>query len=84
VPDDENLLPEFKAYVGKSIKVLFDDLLTVKFRNAVAHFLTEEGALLISSAAAVEKYAGVALLGDLCARILIAAHERLLAQLPQT
>jgi Methylamine utilization protein MauJ len=83
VPDNEDLAPEFKLYVGKSIKVLFDNVLTGKFRHAVAHFTTEEGALHISSAMALDKYASVALIADLCARQLIASHERLLTKLLQ-
>jgi hypothetical protein len=83
VPDDEHLAPDLKPYVGKSIKVLFDDVLTVRFRNAVAHFMTEEGVLHISSPGALDRYASVAFVTDLCARQLIASHERLLAQLLQ-
>jgi hypothetical protein len=83
VPNDEHLAPEIRQYVGKSINHLFDEFLTERFRNAIAHFTTEKGALDISSPVALEMYAGVALVADLCARELIRGHEKLLAQLPR-
>lgn len=81
VPDDHNLAPELKPHVGKPMKAFFDNVLTGRFRRAVAHFVTDDGILQTSSVADLNTYSGVALITDLCARLLIASHERLLAQL---
>jgi len=80
VPDDEHLAPELRQHVGKPMKAFFDNVLTGTFRDAVAHFVTDDGILRTSSATDLYAYAGVALVADLCARRLIANHERLLAQ----
>jgi 2-hydroxychromene-2-carboxylate isomerase len=83
VPNDEHLAAELRAYVGTSMKAFFDQVLTARFRNAVAHFVTDDGIVLqMSSAAGLSAYASLALITDLCARELVASHERLLAQLP--
>ena len=63
------------------MKGFFDNVLRKKFRDAVAHFVTEDGVLQISSAGYLQNYDAVAFIADLCARGLIASHERLLAQL---
>lgn len=81
VPDEENLSPEFKQYVGKPMQAFFDDVLTANFRDAVAHFLTEDGVLQVSSPETISVYGELALITDLCARTVILSHERLLAQL---
>lgn len=83
VPDDEQLHADLKQYVGKPMKAFFDNVLTDKFRNAMAHFMTDDGSVLqISAPVEIYTYASLALITDLCARQLIAAHERLLVQLP--
>lgn len=83
VPDNEQLSSELRQYAGKPMKPFFDNVLTSKFRNAMAHFVTEDGSVLqISSPAEIYIYSNLALITDLCARRLIANHERLLAQLP--
>jgi hypothetical protein len=81
VPDSEDLSADLKPYIGKPMKAFFDNVLTDKHRNAVAHFVTNDGALHVSSAGEFYEYAGLALITDLCARALIARHEELLAQL---
>ena len=82
VPDINFDLPlEIRRYVGGPMKVFFDKFLTSRYRNAVAHFQTDSGVLHVSSPAEVYAYANLALVTDLCARALIAAHQRLLAQL---
>lgn len=81
VPDDENLAPELKPYAGKPMKAFFDNVLTGRFRHAVAHFVTDDGILQTSSATDLSTYSGVSLVTDLCARQLIASHEQLLVQL---
>src|SRR6185369_17266433 len=50
VPDDANLANDLKEYVGKSMQAFFDSFLTVNFRNAVAHFVSDVGTLDVSSA----------------------------------
>jgi hypothetical protein len=85
VPDDEHLHFELKQYAGKSMKAFFDDILTSKFRNAMAHFMTDDGGVLqISDPSEINTYASLALITDLCARQLIAVHERLLEKLPSS
>jgi hypothetical protein len=80
VPDDEHLPVELRPYVGKPMKAFFDNFLTGKFRNAVAHFMTDEGGILqVSSPAELDTYASLALITDLCSRQLIVSHEQLLA-----
>lgn len=81
VPDNNDLSAEIRAYAGKPIKAFFDEFLTSRFRNAVAHFQTNNGVLHVSSSAELYAYANLAFVTDLCARVLIATHERLLAQL---
>ena len=81
--DNEQLNSELKEYVGKPVKAFFDNVLTAKFRNAIAHFVTDDGSVLqVSAPAEIYIYSGLALITDLCARQLIASHELLLAQLP--
>jgi hypothetical protein len=81
VPQDEHVPDELKAYAGKPIKVFFDNVLTARHRNAVAHFFTHDGVLHVSSPTELHEYAHAAFVSDLCARALIARHEQLLEQL---
>ena len=62
------------------MKSFFDDVLTAKFRDAVAHFTTKNGVLHVGSAEAISVYGDLAFVTDLCTRMVIASHERLLAQ----
>ncbi len=81
VPDDPHFPGDLKRYIGTSMKAFFDKVLTAKFRDAVAHLTTSNGVLDVSSPAEIDRYAGLAFATDLCARVLINSHERLLAQL---
>ena len=81
VPDDSRFPGDLKRYVGTPMKAFFDDVLTSKFRHAVAHLTTSDGVLDVSSPAEIDRYAGLAFATDLCARALINSHERLLVQL---
>lgn len=81
VPDDPHFPGDLKRYIGKSMQAFFDDVLTARFRDAVAHLRTSNGVLDVSSPAEIDRYAGLAFATDLCARVLINSHERLLAQL---
>lgn len=82
VPDDKHIPPALRPHIGAPIKQFFDEMLTDKFRNAAAHFITDDDRVLhVSSAADLETYAQIAFASDLCVRVLIKRHEALLAQL---
>ena len=82
VPDDEHIHGDLRSCIGKPIKVFYDKVLTGKFRNSVAHFITTEQRVLhVSSPVELHEYANVAFVCDLCVRVLIKNHERLVAQL---
>jgi hypothetical protein len=79
VPSEDNILPAYRQYAGKSIKVFFDDVLTPRFRNAVAHFMTDDGATLNMSAPQhLDSYSEVIFVVELCVRSVIDSHENLL------
>ncbi len=82
VPNDPDIPSDIKCHVGSPIKEFFDKVLTDQFRNAVAHLQTQDGVLDVGSSAELDRYAGLSFVTGLCARELIAGHERLLAQLP--
>jgi hypothetical protein len=76
VPAFPSMSSELAAYTGKSIKRFFDEFLTNHFRNAMAHFMTDDGsALNVSSLAEMEKYSSVIHLTDLCCREAISHIE---------
>jgi hypothetical protein len=79
VPDSLELPLPYRPYVGKSVKHFFDGVLTPEFRAAVAHFVTDNGAVLnMSSPAHIDRYAGILLISELCVRAVISNHESLL------
>jgi hypothetical protein len=79
VPKVAELPPEQGMYVAQPIKKFFDDVLRPRYRNAVAHFMTDEGGVLhVGQPEHIDEYAGVLLLCELCAREVIASHEQLL------
>lgn len=81
VPDDVVAPSDLSSHVGKPIKEFFDQVLTKRFRHAVAHLQTKGRILDVSAPAELEQFAGLALVTDLCTRELIAEHERILGQL---
>jgi len=81
VPDDPYFPTHLKKHVGKTIKWLYDNVLASQFRNAVAHFATDQGTLDVSSPAEIDRYASMAFVADLCVRHLIHIHEKLLVKL---
>lgn len=82
VPAFEGVPTQFQAVVGTSIKAFFDAVLTPQFRNAVAHFVTDDGAILNMSAPAhIESYAEILFISEVCVRAMIASHELLLQAL---
>lgn len=74
-----------KAYrenVGTPIKAFFDEVLTPQFRNAVAHFMTDDGGVLnMSDPSHIARYADIQFISELCCRQVIRSHEMLLAAL---
>lgn len=83
IPEDPEIPTTYKSHIGKTIKSFYDDVLTPQFRNAVAHFITKDGAILnLSDPRMVIKYSEIMYISEICARTMIASHARLLAQLP--
>ncbi|MDX1170741.1 hypothetical protein GOL87_27945 [Sinorhizobium medicae] len=82
VPDHPDIAGWLKTHVGRPIGVFVNDFLTSEYRNAIAHFeLRDRRAMNVGSSQARAKASDVAFLADVCARILIANHENLLARL---
>jgi hypothetical protein len=80
VPDLPEISPRFQTYVGKSIKAFFDEVLTPQFRNAAAHFVTDDGEILnMSSPDHIGSYAEILFVTESCVRTTIEVHEKLLA-----
>lgn len=72
VPDNKDLKPEHKIFVGKNIRKVFDDYLTNQFRNTVAHYLLDDGFILnVSDYRMNTKFSNVLLLIELCVRQVI-------------
>lgn len=79
VPASQHIAHQFQSYVAKPIKLFFDDVLTPQFRNAVAHFITDNGSILNMSAFEHAKnYAEVLFVMELCVREVIQSHSALL------
>lgn len=73
-----------RAYVGKRIKLFFDKVLTLQFRDAIAHFITDDQVILnMSHPENIYKYADIMLVTELCTRALISSHEAFLTALHQ-
>jgi len=84
IPVDPEIPDIYQGHIGKTIKSFYDDVLTPQFRNAVAHFITKDGAILnLSDPKVVTKYSEVMYISEICVRTMIASHIRLLGQLPQ-
>lgn len=83
IPDDPEIPAAYKSHIGKTIKSFYDDVLTPQFRNAVAHFITKDGAILnLSDPKTIIKYSEIMYISEICTRTMISSHARLLAQLP--
>jgi hypothetical protein len=83
VPDHSELPDHMRPHIGKPLRDFFDNALTPQFRNAVAHFVTDDGSILNTSAPEhLANYAGTTLICELCVQAAIADHEYLLRQLP--
>lgn len=79
VPGSPELPPDQRPYVGTPLKHFFDTVLTPKYRNAVAHFITTDGDVLhMSEPGNMNAYGNIVFLSSLCARTVISTHEALL------
>jgi hypothetical protein len=76
VPDHPELC-DFEGHpVGRPIRQIYDEMLTPKFRDAVAHFSLRDGALLMTSDYEwSSRFAAVVLLAEVCAREVIRSEE---------
>ena len=82
VPNDSEISPNYRVHVGTPTKAFFDNVLTPHFRNAIAHFITKDGAILnLSAPATIAKHAEIMYVSEVCVRALIEAHQKLSVQL---
>ena len=82
LPNDSDIPDSYKDYACKSIKAFYDKVLTPKFRNAIAHFITTDGKILnMSEPASISKHAEIMYVSELCVRTAIETHQKLLGQL---
>lgn len=82
VPSYPDMPPEQTPYAGKSITKFFDEFLTENFRNSMAHFMSDEGAVLnVNEMAGIQRYSSVIHVTTLCCREAISHFEACLALL---
>ena len=82
VPDHSEIAPAYQPYVGKRIKSFYDQVLTPQFRNAIAHFITKDGAILnLSAPDTIDKHAQIMFVSELCVRTMIESHRDFVRQL---
>jgi hypothetical protein len=82
VPDHPDISKDLRYLIGKPIKEFYDNILAKRYRDVASHFLVQENVILqVSSAEERNKFAEMAFVCDLCARILISNHEVLLQRL---
>jgi hypothetical protein len=76
LPSYNNIPADQKPYVNKSIKRFFDEFLTTRYRNEMAHFISDEGAVLnVNKVGEKERYIGVIHISLLCCNELISHFE---------
>ncbi|BCM24857.1 hypothetical protein ZMTM_11160 [Methyloradius palustris] len=77
VPHYKDIPTDQKQYEGKSITRFFDEFLTNRFRNSIAHFISDEGsALNVNEVEEMERYSSVVHVADICCRELISHFEK--------
>jgi len=82
VPSSNDISPDFRSWSGKTIKAFFDDVMTPQYRNAIAHFITRDGAVLnLSAPDQMARYASILYVSELCVRIVLETHETWLQEL---
>jgi len=84
VPHYADMPSDQEFYVGKSITRFFDDFLTNRFRNSMAHFISDEGAVLnVNEMEEMEHYSAVVHVANLCCREVISHFEVCIESLEQ-
>ena len=82
VPDSIDISVSFRQYIGQPIKGFLDSRLTPRFRNAVAHFVTDDGGILnMSSPDHIDSYSDVLYVTELCVRVAIESYQSMLIEL---
>lgn len=82
VPNDQEIAPAYRSHIGTPIKSFYDEVLTPRFRNAIAHFVTKDGAILnLSDPSTLVKHSEIMYVSELCVRTMIESHRELLHQL---
>ncbi len=82
VPAHDELKITRPDLIGKPIKGVFDTRFTPEFRDAVAHYLLSDGAILdVSDFQTLKRFGDELFVIELCARIVIEVQERYEAQL---
>ena len=82
VPDSIDIAVSFRQYIGQPIKGFLDGTLTPRFRNAVAHFVTDDGGILnMSSPDHIDSYSDVLYVTELCVRVAIESYQSMLIEL---
>lgn len=77
VPYYSDISASQKPYIGKSITRFFEEFLTTHFRNSMAHFISDEGAVLnVNEMDGIERYSAVVHITDLCCREVISHFEK--------
>jgi hypothetical protein len=69
--------PELKSnYIGKPIKQIFDKDIRNKYRNAIAHFVLNDGSVInVSDFYTNSDYSNMILLMELCCRVVMEIQE---------
>ena len=81
LPNVPELPPIAAPYIGKSVKAFVDEVLTPRYRNAVAHFITDDGTILnLSAPESIDTYDEIIFAAEVCVRTVISGHEALLQQ----
>jgi hypothetical protein len=84
VPSHPHIAPPLRYLAGRSIKEFYDIVLQKEYRDTVSHFLVRDNVILkVSSAAERFRFAEMTFLSDLCVRVLISNHEKILHQLAE-
>lgn len=85
VPSYLDISDDQKHYVGKSITRFFEEFLTNRFRNGMAHFISDEGAVLnVNEIEEMERYSSVVHISELCCREVISHFEVCLEAIKQS
>lgn len=76
VPSYPDVQEDQKPYIGKSIDSFFDEFLTNRFRNDMAHFILDEGSVLNTSKIEDwQRYTAIVHIAKLCCDVLIPHFE---------